>query len=623
MSASSDLGNLRLEPSAPVVAGSRGTWRLIYTVGAGGIAPGGGVKILPPHQGKTIWEVGKVTAVASRPDVSCEVQTKNVYPQTFHWIQPPEIIVKAYGARLEAGDEIVVTMGEPGGYVSGFFRRSKVPEIAVPHVWFELYVDTEGNGDYVVPPQGADGYQRMDEVPSVDIIGAEPVHFTIVARQPARPDAPSCLVICARDEYDNRAQDYRGQPKYDPAGVATPPDFSAPAEGSVEVEVNGDMPSGQRITVYDPQQELIGTSNPVCPEFAEPYHIYFGDLHVVPGRGAPYSSSPSDYPTSYRYARDVEGLDFAVTTVGAPNQQVWEQDLAVDAQFNEPHRFVTFPATEFQLATGHKNVYFPVADPPLLKADTARQLFEAIGDTQCMVIAHNPNCYSESRPNSGWGACDFDTINPRYERLIEICQNRGSFEVDEGGGVVYLGGQGCSVQDALARGLRLGFVGGTGTHVGLAGEHRSALSGLDPEEIVVGGFTGVLAEELTRQSLWEALGARRCYATLASHILLSVKLNGHWMGSELTEAQVASKRKLDIKVAGARELESVEIVRNNQTVAQFDCDAVLFEQSWTDSEPLASVPKLGDPATVFYYVRVTQRDRRMAWSSPFWVTPGQ
>jgi len=95
------------------------------------------------------------------------------------------------------------------------------------------------------------------------------------------------------------------------------------------------------------------------------------------------------------------------------------------------------------------------------------------------------------------------------------------------------------------------------------------------------------------------------------------------MGSELTEAQVGSERKLDIKVAGARELESVEIVRNNQTVAQFDCDAVLFEQSWTDSEPLADIPKLSDPTTVFYYVRVTQRDRRMAWSSPFWVTPGQ
>jgi len=623
VSVPNDIGQLRIEPSDPVAAGSRGTWRLIYTVGAQSIAPGGGVKILPPHQGKTIWEVGKVTALASRPGVSCEVQTKNVYPQTFHWVRPLEVIVKVYGTRLERGDEIVVTIGEPGAYVSGFFRRSRVPEIAVPHAWFEVYVDIEGNGDYVVPPQGADGYQRMDKVPSVDIIGAEPDHFTAVVRQPARSGAASRMVICARDKYDNRAQDYRGQPRYDPVEAANPPDFSATAEGSVEVEVNGDTPSAQRITVYDPDEELIGTSNPVCPDFAQPYNIYFGDLHVMAGRGAPYGSLASDHPNSYRYARDVEGLDFAVATIGVSSQEMWEQDLAVDAQFNEPHRFVTFPAMEFYFATGHKNVYFPVADPPLLKAKTAAELFEAIGDTECMVIPHHPNCHSESRPDSGWGAYDFDSINPRYERLIEVCQNRGSFEVDRIGGVVYLGGHGSSVQDALARGLRLGFVGGTDTHVGLAGEHRSALGGLDPEEIVVGGFTAVLAEELTRESIYEALDARRCYATLASHILLSVKLNGHWMGSELTESEVGSQRSLEIKVAGARELESVEIVRNNQTVAQFDCAGVLFEESWTDSEPLADIPKLDDPSTVFYYVRVTQRDQRMAWSSPIWLTLGQ
>ena len=269
--------------------------------------------------------------------------------------------------------------------------------------------------------------------------------------------------------------------------------------------------------------------------------------------------------------------------------------------------------------TGHKNVYFPVPDPPLLKAGSAEELWEVIGDRECMVISHHPNCHSESVPRTGWGTYDFDSINPRYERLIEICQNRGSFEVDEIGGAVYLGGHGSSVQDALARGLRLGFVGGTDTHVGLAGEHRSALGGLDPEEVVMGGFTAILAEELTRESLWEALQARRCYATLASHILLSVKLNGHWMGAELTEAQVGPERTLDIKVAGARELTAVEIVRNNETVERFDCDGVLFEETWTDAEPLAQIPRLGDPKTVFYYVRVTQCDRRLAWSSPIWV----
>jgi len=619
MSEGSELGCVRLEPSDPVAAGSRGTWRLIYTVGSRGIALGGGLRIMPPHQGKTIWEVGKVIATASRPGVSCEVAVDNVYPQTYHWRRPSAVFVTVQGARLEPDDEIVVTLGERGDYVSGYFRRAKAPEIAVPHAWFEVWVDTEGNASYIVPPRGGDGYQRLEEVPALDVVGGEPDHFAAIARQPARSGEPWRMLICARDRYDNRAENYCGSPQYDPEDAAAAADFDQQAAGSVEVEVTGGIPSGQRITVYDPVQELIGTSNPICPNFAEPYNIYFGDLHVMTGRGNPYEGQGSDHPTSYRYARDVEGLDFAVVTIGAPNQEVWEQDLAGDAEFNDAHRFVTFPAIELYFKTGHKNVYFPVPDPPLLKAGSAEELWEVIGDTECMVIPHHPNCHSESVPRTGWGTYDFDSINPRYERLIEICQNRGSFEVDEIGGAVYLGGYGSSVQDALARGLRLGFVGGTDTHVGLAGEHRSALGGLDPEEVVMGGFTAILAEELTRESLWEALQVRRCYATLASHILLSVKLNGHWMGAELTEAQVGPERNLEIKVAGARELESVEIVRNNETVARFDCDGVLFEETWTDAEPLAQIPKLGDRKTVFYYVRVTQRDRRLAWSSPIWV----
>ncbi len=73
------------------------------------------------------------------------------------------------------------------------------------------------------------------------------------------------------------------------------------------------------------------------------------------------------------------------------------------------------------------------------------------------------------------------------------------------------------------------------------------------------------------------------------------------------------------KVAGRRELEKVEIVRNNQTVASFTGDGLTVEEEWTDSQPLEQVEPLGEPGAVFYYVRVTQRDRRMAWSSPIWI----
>ena len=69
------IGSIVLQPSGPIVAGSRGTWKLIYTVGPSGIEVGGGLRIFPPHRGMTFWELGKVTAETSRPLATCEVQT--------------------------------------------------------------------------------------------------------------------------------------------------------------------------------------------------------------------------------------------------------------------------------------------------------------------------------------------------------------------------------------------------------------------------------------------------------------------------------------------------------------------------------------------------------------------
>ena len=43
------------------------------------------------------------------------------------------------------------------------------------------------------------------------------------------------------------------------------------------------------------------------------------------------------------------------------------------------------------------------------------------------------------------GISQISTINPKFERLVEICQNRGSFERDEIGDEVSFGGFGSSI----------------------------------------------------------------------------------------------------------------------------------------------------------------------------------
>jgi hypothetical protein len=128
------------------------------------------------------------------------------------------------------------------------------------------------------------------------------------------------------------------------------------------------------------------------------------------------------------------------------------------------------------------------------------------------------------------------------------------------------------------------------------------------------GLAVVLAPELTRESIFEALAQRRCYATSGARILLDATVAGKSMGEEFYlpyggSAQVA------VEVAGTAPLASVEIVKlvdgKFVTVREAPLDGR------TTDTTLAFTERVVMPT--IYYVRVRQVDGEMAWSSPFWV----
>jgi hypothetical protein len=197
-------------------------------------------------------------------------------------------------------------------------------------------------------------------------------------------------------------------------------------------------------------------------------------------------------------------------------------------------------------------------------------------------------------------------------------------EVEEVGGNVYFGGSGSSVWQALRRGMKVGFVGGTDNHRAQPGEPRSPLGGLDPNEVVVGGLTAVFASELTREAIWEALYARRCYATQGQRTLLSFALAEHAMGSVLTPQQTeafAAERTLSYAVIGHRPVTRIELVRSDGPVFDLTPEPVPglepVSGAHTDESALREIEPAED--AVFYYLRVTEADGRMAWSSPIWL----
>ena len=613
--------------------------RLIYTAGPSGIEIGGGLRIFAPHRGHTCWELGKVTAECSRTGATVDVETFNDRPYTFHHFNPPHVRVTVYGEPLAEADTITVTLGEHGGYSRGYFRLARVTD----HAWcgypFRVSVDVLGNGARPREHDRPDAFAELPDAPTVDIIADRPAKVHVAAKPPGRAGDDSFeLVISVRDQFGNLAE-YEG----DLAIECTDPDAELP--GSVYLgSATGycdlcrpERPAGMnrvegcriaaesaRITVYSARDEIIGTSNVVAPGFGAPDRVYFGDLHVMSGRLGRMMLGDTQY--AYRWARDVQGLDFSVVT-NRGGEDDWEDDLRLDDEFNEAGRFATIPALERGWRRGHKNMYFRASEavPPMPGGDV-EEMFEWLAslDVPAMAIAHHPNCHSETSRYYAWGPQDWTTVNPRFERLAEITQCRGSFEVDEVGGAVSLGGLGASIQDMLAMGHRLGFVGGTDNHRAQPGSPRSNLGGLVADEIIGGGITGVFAPELTREAIFDALWDRRCYATTSRRILLDVRLGEYMMGADLSDADAApfaDERVIRIEAIGHRDLARVEVVRNNVTVESVEIDGDRASLTYTDPTPLADVPAISEvaPAVVCYYVRVRQADGNLAWSSPIWL----
>lgn len=385
-------------------------------------------------------------------------------------------------------------------------------------------------------------------------------------------------------------------------------------------------------------------SNPVKVSAKKPkYRLWWGEIH---GHTA-LSDSLGTIDEHYRYGRDVLAMDIYAAAdhtefpkIDPMTASKWKKTCAGARKYYRPHEFVTFLGFEWTSGKwfsdpyggyGHRNVYYLEDDQPYFYCNspdchTPPQLFSKLDalKTRAIVIPHHP---AVNNP-SFWVNWDF--YHPGSERLVEIYSIWGNSErsTEDGnverpgkrlGGTVKTG-QGNHVQDALRKGCRVGFIGGSDAHDGRGGRtvmhvgnpryfkgNRSRHQG----PFYPNGLMAVYAEELTRESVFEAMMRRRVYAATCARIMLDFKVNGYWMGKEIKLKNGAAPRKLTVKVCGTGDIDRVEVVKNCQDIFRFAGKGKTAEFEYTDRK------KAGDGD--FYYVRVIQKDGDMAWSSPIWI----
>lgn len=273
---------------------------------------------------------------------------------------------------------------------------------------------------------------------------------------------------------------------------------------------------------------------------------------------------------------------------------------------------------------GHRNVYFrgpgglvvnanrtgghPVADSA--RSVTPEELWGTLQarGVPFLTVPHHPS--STSHP------CNLGIFDPRFDRLIEVYSVWGSSE--------YYGDfpRGVSdrfpaldVRDALRRGYHFGLAAGADGHDGHPGDAQGPATKHPHQYHFCGsGRTVVLAHELTREAVFDALFARRCYATTGPSIQLDVRVDEALMGQCLP-SPAGHRPHLALTCRGTTGLDHVRIVRNGQVVLTHPCHGEhTVDLDWEDAAWNGTAP-------ASYYVRVVQRDRESAWSSPIRVEP--
>ncbi len=538
---------------------------------------------------------GFVTVHASRDGVRLRLSGENCWSR-HPWNRGIELTVEQ--GTLAAGDRISVILGGERGFRCQSFAEESFR--------FRLGVRPSRDASWRVSP--------LPSCPAIRVVGGEAsaVRVMVTDATATSPGGRVCLKV--EDLFGNLATS-------DPVELDLLLDDRVPVatarvSGMVElpqVPLPRDT-TWHRLTAVSRDGRFFARSNPFGPSLVPGFRLLWGEIHCQSGL-CDGTARPSEL---YRYARGAGGLDFAAVTshdmLLSPDD--WSEVQRATREANDPGRFVTFLGYEWSGDTargGDNNIYFLADSAPLVYQGSflSDDLVPAWG-SWCDATPHAAEhrrtiaeTIAELRrsagpflvvPHCGGRIANLDFHDPSAMPILEIHSCHRNYED--------------IARAAIDRGLHLGFIGGSDDHRGLLGDSRPAAR--DRFFSARCGLAGVYARDLTREGLWEALLARRVYATNGCRAALVVRAGDVLMGGEVSAA-VGSCIRIEFETVLDGLFDYAELMEGTTTIRRFSKNENL-------------IPRCADGVEVtvrrgatFYWVRVVQIDGGMAWSSPIRV----
>ena len=498
------MGSATIAPDGEFEAGSLQEFTLTYTAGYFGIDDTGSIKIVhrfasdmgrPQFNDPRGWNY---TTVEASNGAVLEVQydaKRNIRP----WDKT--LFIRIVRGFLREGDSIVVRFGDRRQGSPGM----RVQTFSEPSFEFRVLVDAFATYNYVELPQQ----------PSIAVVAGPPVLYKCIVPTLRRVGQRFRLGFKGEDKWGNPSDRldltvrFEADGKIDglPESIRMRPGEHARIVEALAARASGEL----TVRAFDAAGRLLCESNPLRIVEHADLLPFWGDLHGQSEETIGTNSAQE----LIEFARDRafldvmshQGNDFQITT------PFFRHLNELTARYNEDQRFIIFPGYEWSGNTGlggdrnvmfmhegrqiHRSSHALIDDLSDLATDanSAGDLFDALKHEDCVVFAHIGGRYADIKM-----AHDI-----RLERAVEVHSDWGTFE--------------WLAQDALEQGYRVGILANSDGHKGRHGASHPGASLFG----AYGGLSCILAPELTRAGIFDALRKRHHYATTGCRMLLDTR----------------------------------------------------------------------------------------------------
>ena len=629
------------------LANEKGQWIVDLAMQNGVIATGGAVKVrfikgFGDLQNALSFRPRYCTVTCSNPNVNVGITSILDASDDFHscWdsdVHSSLVTIKVISGNLNLGDVISLKVGGNNSDNQAIASKRSFQEN------LRTIVDINGDGQFV----------ECSSQPLFKVLPKAPAEIKSHIRSHAKPNESVRVRNAVVDQFDNLVTDFEGYAIFNSSDNSinnAQISFTSGDGGTVAHMVSFSTEGTKTLTfdLYDSNDNLIAsqTTNPVCVD-QNNTNIYWGELHN-------HSTLSRDGigNLSYDYAEHVAGLDFfsatehssQVSDIHGINVEEWQMLKDCVESKHKTGDFVTFLGfeTSYKSPSGHYNMIFNHQDASALTSidrmpkseypgilSVWQELDNLSSDIDALTIPHHcgKNFFSPTPPveTTTFGG---SYKNSKYKRLLEVYSMHGSSEYyDPSHDLSYenMFSNSNSVngphyaQDAWAIGEKLGLIACSDNHLGLVSQNNE-------------GVFAVKADQLDRNSVFEALKNRQTYATTGEKMIIDFKIDNQEMGSVIEYTGSDIPLEITYDVTGTDDLASIEILKWDFINGTYDSNGrPNYETVFSsDLSSLSSETTEGiiqdtfDTDSSLYYMRVKQVGKVnghevWAWTSPIWL----